>query len=86
MIQGRDSKKNLIFQTNCDDSFIKMLHNKWHVELFAELNAHLAEISSLEISDEFHVLLSTSIDGTICLWDSNRFLNMKKIIILDWNL
>lgn len=55
-----------------------MLHNKWHVEFFAELNAHLAEISSLEISDEFHVLLSTSIDGTICLWDSNRFLYMKK--------
>uniref|UniRef100_A0A915DNE7 Uncharacterized protein n=1 Tax=Ditylenchus dipsaci TaxID=166011 RepID=A0A915DNE7_9BILA len=45
---------------------------KWSISLRSELLAHKCTITSLEVSDEFHILLSTSIDAKICVWDSNR--------------
>lgn len=38
----------------------------------SELFAHECSIMSLQVSDEFHVLLSASLDGKICIWDTNR--------------
>ncbi|KAI1732503.1 beige/BEACH domain-containing protein [Ditylenchus destructor] len=45
---------------------------KWVISPKSELFGHEYAITSLEASDEFHVLLSTSVDAKICLWDSNR--------------
>ncbi|KAL3093184.1 hypothetical protein niasHT_022634 [Heterodera trifolii] len=45
---------------------------KWHCQLRSSLYAHSCAISSLSISDKFHVILSTSTDAKICLWDANK--------------
>ncbi|KAI6209440.1 Lysosomal-trafficking regulator [Aphelenchoides besseyi] len=45
----------------------------------SELFAHKSTISSLNISDNFHVLLSTSLDSNICLWDTNRLEFVRRL-------
>lgn len=49
------------------------LQKNWSIDLYSELLAHRSTISSLLVCDEFHIVLSTSIDGKACLWDSNRW-------------
>uniref|UniRef100_A0A183BXV0 WD_REPEATS_REGION domain-containing protein n=1 Tax=Globodera pallida TaxID=36090 RepID=A0A183BXV0_GLOPA len=50
----------------------ELSRKKWHCRLRSSLYAHSCAISSLSISDRFHVILSTSVDAKICLWDANK--------------
>uniref|UniRef100_A0A914I680 Uncharacterized protein n=1 Tax=Globodera rostochiensis TaxID=31243 RepID=A0A914I680_GLORO len=50
----------------------ELSRKKWHCRLRSSLYAHSCAISSLSISDRFHVILSASIDAKICLWDANK--------------
>ncbi|CAD5228314.1 unnamed protein product [Bursaphelenchus okinawaensis] len=54
---------NLVFDTNT-----KM----FNCTQKGELHAHKVAISSLSISETFHILLSTSQDSTLIVWDTNR--------------
>ncbi|KAI6205345.1 Lysosomal-trafficking regulator [Aphelenchoides besseyi] len=52
---------------------------QWKISVKSELFAHKSTISSLNISDNFHVLLSTSLDSNICLWDTNRLEFVRRL-------
>uniref|UniRef100_A0AC34QL95 Uncharacterized protein n=1 Tax=Panagrolaimus sp. JU765 TaxID=591449 RepID=A0AC34QL95_9BILA len=51
----------------------------WYVKLVNEFFAHKSSISSLKICDDFHIILSTSIDAKACLWDSNHLTFVRTI-------
>uniref|UniRef100_A0A914YKG5 BEACH domain-containing protein n=1 Tax=Panagrolaimus superbus TaxID=310955 RepID=A0A914YKG5_9BILA len=51
----------------------------WHVKLANEFFAHKASISSLKVCDDFHIMLSASIDGMACLWDSNKLMYIRTL-------
>jgi WD40 repeat protein len=52
---------------------------QWAIAQRGELFAHTYSISSLQISDNFHIALSTSTDSTACLWDTNRLEFIRKL-------
>lgn len=45
----------------------------WECRQKGELFGLKSAVSSLSISDNFHVLLSTSLEGGMLLWDTNRY-------------
>jgi WD40 repeat protein len=55
------------------------LQKIWHVKLANEFFAHKASIAALKVCDDFHIMLSTSIDGMACLWDSNKLMYIRTL-------
>ncbi|KAE9551367.1 hypothetical protein FO519_005421 [Halicephalobus sp. NKZ332] len=51
----------------------------WYVKLINEFFAHKSSISSLRVCDDFHIVLSTSIDAMACLWDSNQLTYIRTL-------
>uniref|UniRef100_A0A7E4VZY1 Non-specific serine/threonine protein kinase n=1 Tax=Panagrellus redivivus TaxID=6233 RepID=A0A7E4VZY1_PANRE len=52
----------------------------WQVKLVSELFAHRSAISTLKVSDDFHLVLSTSADGQAHSWDSNQLTYIRQFV------
>ena len=65
-------KRNRILAIFKQLTIVNYLQCQWTMSVRGELFGHRSCITSLNVSDNFHVLVSTGRDKEVFLWDTNR--------------
>ncbi len=77
---SKDKENNNYFFTGGADSIIKLWENNHSVELklLNNFEHHINKICDLESSKKNNLLLSSSYDKLLCIWDLNNIINQEE--------